>query len=455
MPVYHSGKLSRTGRPDYTYPLRPQTPDLTLPLGPRNLIVTSPYEIGMADIRWDNPTIIAQNSGLQITGVNVYRSTDTPYGPYIKLNDTPVTSLFYRDQTQERLVTNEDVTATLRTDGPSGRYLVYVQHKPITVPGSNGKISDRVEDVKLEIDNGDGNFVETPAFRVSGKFGEIQLITTPTFNYTVEQIIPPRLPDPPNGRARVTYRYLEHHVVSKLNQRIYYKVTTVAVDPEDNSKRIETPIEEVEWKSTFDIEILDYIWREAIRRNRWILQQEGERVKVFIRKWMGELCSSHEIHYGRSRHDCPVCMGTNFVGGWNGPYEIWIAPPETEKAIELLDMGLHIRYDWSTWTMDTPLLNEHDIIVRQNNERYVVGPVNPQGSRGAIYQQHFTISHIDESDIRYKIPITGGETQVPASTDLYREELRSEASPVIPVKPEIPADRIIKGKTVTFENIMW
>jgi hypothetical protein len=143
------------------------------------------------------------------------------------------------------------------------------------------------------------------------------------------------------------------------------------------------------------------------------------------------------------------------VGGYEGPYDILIAPPEAEKAIELMDMGLHIRYDWASWTVDYPLLNERDVVVRQNNERYIVGPVNYQGQRGAIFQQHFSIDHIDERDIRYKIPITGGESGVPESSDIFREERKSEASPVINEKPEIPESRIIRGRTVTFENITY
>jgi hypothetical protein len=132
-----------------------------------------------------------------------------------------------------------------------------------------------------------------------------------------------------------------------------------------------------------------------------------------------------------------------------------IAPPETERSVELADMGLHVRYDWMTWTSNWPLLNPRDIIVRQNNERFIVGPVNYQGQRGAIFQQHFTISFIDHGDIRYKIGITGGETEVPESTDLYREERKSDASPVINRKPEIPEEKIIRGRTVTFENITY
>jgi len=894
MPAYHSGKLSKTDRPDYNYPLRPTTPDLTLPFAPRNPMVTSPYSSGAWDIRWDNPKIIPQNSGLNIVGCNVYRATDSPYGPYQLVNDTPVTVPFFRDQTIEQQVTNENATATLKYNiEPDKRWLIYSRYRPIVIPGTNGQTSLRVQDIKVEIDDGDGTFLEIPAFSVNGVNGEIELISYPIYNEMVQQILPPRLPVPPNGRVRISYRYLAHSVLNALNQRIYYKVTTVAINPTSPSSFIETPLEEISARSGFDIEMIDYIWREAINRNRWILDQGGERVKVFIRKWMGIKCDNYQFNYGQSHNDCPTCFvpgtlintdrgwrpiesinlgdsvlssdgnyhqvkrticrqykgdilsilssvntnpllvtpehpllvmrsnhtscskhgrkalcgpkcnsyiergdgnarspsvrllpsgnwwarvqvngsrgrgrvslgtyetkekaieainsykkehlspmhvlewdeagniskqdwltpqwnsdirdmntiripeeflgkgkygpkrvgatefivdseflwvigmyiaegshkeykvgksgggsiifslhrdeksfqkrlgsfferygykpyfysqkdklstvvvissttlsqwfptwlghlcynkhipqefmylpkdkiwslvkgihdgdgskrdneitqtseilalqlvdilhrvgeqplvrrqisnvltpkgnrrrpaycvgwaedtlnrdsrkgrwvfgrnilsqvkniksipyegmvynleveddhsyiangivshncyGTNIVGGFSGPYDITIAPPETEKQIELMDMGLHMRYDWQSWLTDYPLINPRDFIVRQNNERYLIGPVNPQGQRGAIFQQHFTMSYIDTGDIRYKVPITGGETSVPASYDQYRQTAPTDASPVVNDKPEIPKERIIRGRTVIFENIQY
>lgn len=456
MPVYHSGKLSDTDRPNFTYPLRPQAKDLTVPVAPHNLMVTSPFSIGATDIRFDNPKILPQNSGLNILGCNVYRSTDSPYGPYMKVNDTPVTVLFYRDQTIEELVVGEDATPTIKhVLQPADRWYVYTQHKPVVIPFSNGKTSDAIKDIMVEIDDGDGQFLTMPAFVLSGKMGEVQLISWPVWNNETQQQIPPRLPKPPNGRVRLTYRYLKHSVLSQLNQRIYYKVTTLAVDPKDASKTIETPLDEISERSTFDIEAIDYIWREAIKRNQWILEQGGERVQLLLRKWMGEICPNHQQMYGQSYNDCEKCYGTNYLGGYSGPYDAIIAPPETEKQIELADMGLHMRYDWDSFMGPYPLLNTRDVVVRQNNERYIVGPVNPQGQRGAIFQQHFTMSYVDHADIRYKIPITGGETSVPASYDKYRQAKPTDASPVINDKPEIPKERIIRGRTVTFENISY
>ena len=454
MPVYHSGNLSQTDRPNFNYPLRPQTKDLTPPLAPRNLLVTSPYNVAKIDLRWDNAKIIPQNANCVI-GYNIYRSNDTPYGPYTKLNPTPVTVLFYRDETQEETIIGEDATPTLKyVLEPDERWLVYSQYKPIVTPGTNGKFTLRVEDVKVEIDNGDGHFIEVPAYKVEGVTGEIQLISSPIYNYSLQQIVPPRLPVAPFGRVRISYTHLRNQVLTVLNQRVYYKVTTVARDPKTLIIS-ETPLDEISDRSPFDMEMIDYIWREAILRNRWLLEQGGELVKIFIRKWAGEVCPTHQTNYGQSYNDCLDCFGTNILGGYSGPYDAIIAPPETEKMVELADMGLHIRYDWATFMGPYPLMNPSDVIIRQNNERYVVGPVNPQGSRGAIYQQHFTMSYIDQGDIRYQIPITGGENTVPPAYDAFRQAAPTDASPVVNNKPEIPKERFIRGKTTTFENIMY
>jgi hypothetical protein len=150
------------------------------------------------------------------------------------------------------------------------------------------------------------------------------------------------------------------------------------------------------------------------------------------------------------------CFGTSYVGGYDGPFEAIIAPPEAEKSIELSDQGLHLRYEYETWTGPFPILNERDVIVRQSNERFLIGPVNPTGIRGTTFQQSFSISYLDDTDIRYDVLIEGGQTSVPESTDLFRTpELITPASPVIPVKPYVPAPNLVKGRTVTFENITF
>jgi len=143
------------------------------------------------------------------------------------------------------------------------------------------------------------------------------------------------------------------------------------------------------------------------------------------------------------------------MGGFEGPYDILVAPPETEKVVNLTDIGLHITYDWATWTGPHPLLNDRDFVVRSNNDRFSIARVNPQGSRGAIYQQHFNLAPLDQHDVRYRVSIRGGSAGVPEAYNAFRGKPTSDASPVIPNKPGVPDQYERTGRTVTFENIMY
>lgn len=444
------------GRPEYALPYRSNSDaPLTIPLAPKNFFITSPYLIGVIDIRWDNPTLYAENNDVDILGVNVYRSYNNPVGPYTKLNDSPIGILYYRDKTKEVRVFQEDALPNLiKGTTPDNDWVVYTLNKPIVQPGSNGNISNNYRDIIVEIDNGDGNgFITVPAFKVFGEPGLIFLINKKIYNSEKNIFEDPRLPNPPFGGIRVTYSYVSSLIATDIGRKIFYKVTTVAQNP-DTGDITETPLTEVQAKGLEDMEEVDWIWAEAIRRNRWILEQQGERVKVFIRRWFGVRCACWDDQYKRARTDCPDCFGTGYEGGFDGPFDIIVAPPESEKTIELLDMGLHISYEWLTWTGPFPLLTDRDFIVRQNGDRFSIARINPQGSRGAIYQQHFNLAYLTTGDVRYTVPITGGETTPPASWDAFRHPKPTDASPVIPVKITIPAQFLKKGRTVVFENIV-
>jgi hypothetical protein len=298
------------------------------------------------------------------------------------------------------------------------------------------------------------SFQTVPAWRVVGETGEVFLINKKVYNHTTNRIDDPVLPIlSQGGEVRIAYTYISGWIQTDINRKIYYKVTTVALDPE-TSQIIETPMNQVEAVSLYDMERIDYIWAEAIRRNRWILEQGGERVKVFIRKWAGERCTCWDEQYRQGKNDHHLCYGSGIIGGYEGPYDIIIAPPETEKTVQLMDMGLHVNFDWNSWTGPYPLLNDRDFVVRQNNDRYSVAHVNPQGARGAIFQQHFMLAPLDQHDIRYQVPINGGLT-VPASWNAYREGKPSDASPTIPNKPGVPDQYELRGRSVTFENIVY
>lgn len=461
-PENPSSNIVGQGRNDFNLPYRTGTGErpLSLPRAPKNFEITSPYLIGVIDIRWDNPAEYVEHNGIPIVGVNIYRCYDSPYGAYTKINNAPVSALFYRDATREVAVVGEDGLSRLDPGtNPRLEWVVRTMHKPIVMPGTNGQVATSVRDVQVDIDPGDGGGYRTVVpFKVIGETGEIFLNTNRTYDALLNKFSNPVLPDLLSGGIRVSYSYIDGLIATNINRKIYYKVTTVAMD---NGSMVETPLDEVEAKNPYDMEKIDYIWAEGIRRNRWILEQGGERVKLFLRKWNGVKCTCTDDQYGYSKRTgigrnvvCPYCYGATFVGGYEGPYDIIIAPPETEKAVNLLDSGLHVTYDWQSWTGPYPLLNDRDVIVRQNNDRFYVSRANYQGSRGAIYQQHFNLTHVDSVDPIYTLPIDGGQLGVPQAWNAFRGMQPTQASPTIPVKPEVGPGQIT-GRTVTFENIVY
>lgn len=431
------------------------------PNGPRNVFCVHPFVEGALDIRFDNPTIDPDNKAFDIIGVHVYKSPNSEFGPYIRLTETPIQTLTYRDRVTNELIVDEDVTSNFvsRGDNERGEYIFKTQHRPIVKDSPHLEYASDTKDIVVKIDTGDGQLITTPIYRVIGSTGEVFLITSGYYDHTTRQNIPARLPDfnNPSSKVLCTYRHNTNRVTTRIDTRIFYKVTTVATR-KDTGEQVETPINQVEGETFQQVERINWIWREAIRRNRWILQQAGERVKVFIRKWMGTRCPDWSDTHKRSYHDCPICYGTGYVGGYVGPFDIIIAPPEAERNLELGEPGLRLNFAFTTWTGPSPLLSQRDFIVRPNGERFGVGSITPEGAHGAIFQQHFDVQYIDTKDVRYKVPIYPEATiegPIPEIDNTREPPGTTSDSPVITDKPEIPDKREIKGRTITFENIEY
>jgi hypothetical protein len=432
----------------------------TLPLAPRNVNITSPFLIGIVDVRWDDPSVYAENNRFNILGVNVYKSYDSSEGPFTKINTDPIGISFYRDQTQETTVTEDPTQGGRFIAGTTATrdWIAKSYNKPIVIPGTNGQLADNWTHVMVQIKRTSADqFVVVPAFKVKGETGEIYLISSQVYNNTTNRLEEPVLPYlDRGGEIRITYTYIppSSYIQTDLHRRIYYKVTTVGIDASCDSGIMETPLNEVEAFNPYDMEKIDWIWAESIRRNRWILEQGGERVKLFIRKWSGVRCPCWNEQFRQSKQDDLQCYGVGYIGGYQGPLDIIIAPPEGEKIVNLFDIGLRVTYDWPSWTGPYPLLSDRDFIVRQNNDRFSLAHINPQGSRGAIYQQHFQLHQLEQGDIRYQVPITGGAVSVPPAWNAFREPKPTDASPVINDKPTVPEQYQYKGRSVTFENIV-
>lgn len=379
------------------------------PFPPLNVQIMSPMFRGAFDLRWDKPTVLSSNSPWCVIGVNIYRSDTGERGPYHRLNSYPLGGRFYRDLVDNALVSNEVVawgsSWVYRGDGPNNPRWVFRTRHPISkaysdrfLPGSSYR------DVELSI-----NGVHVPVHGVFGQSGEVELINyTYQNNFTGEKV-GPLLPDS-DSTVLVTYRTNCNNLDPTLDRKIFYRIATVAEDPANPGVLVETPLRYCPPATHHRVESLDYMWREAIRRNRWILEQGGERVKVFIQKRSGVPCdctldARRRAYTKQPLNDCLQCYGTGFEGGYEGPYEMIIGPDEAEKAIRQTPWGRHTSHTYDVWTGPTPLLTQRDFIVKQTGERYSIGPVKRDSNRGNIMQQAFSIFLLDDPDVRYELNV--------------------------------------------------
>jgi hypothetical protein len=276
----------------------------------------------------------------------------------------------------------------------------------------------------------------------------------------------------------VTYYWLRgDKLMNTLDRRhkVFYRLTTVAIDASGTSITglVETPLGYTEPISPMNSEKFDYIWREAVRRNRWILEQGGERVKLFIRRTTGVKCDCVwderlEEYSKQPLNHCLRCYGTGWRGGYEGPIDIIIAPDDNERRVTQTPNGRRLEHAYEVWIGPSPMLSQRDFIVKQNGERYSVGPTRRTQVRGLILQQAFQIGYLDTGDIRYRVPMSDLERLPWPETRYTRPEeapcVESEpypvgfdyqASPMMSEAAKIPDGREQRGRTPVWQLIQY
>ena len=280
------------------------------PASPLNAFVAAPGHPGALDLWWDDPGVLGANEPFRVLGVNIYRSFDSEFGPFDRINDLPLGSRYWRDQTDNVLVPDEDVSNSFilygspATGSDFKRYVFQTINIPIVKEGSQLIYANDPRDVRVYVDG-----VRATVLRVIGQTGEVELDPKAYFDTFQQRQIDPVLPGP-NSKVMCAYRYNRSFVRTDLAQRVFYRLTTVGV-PSNSVELVETPLANAICINNYSTEKIDWIWREAIRRNSWILDQGGERVKVFLRKQVGPLCPCIPPGdpHGQPISDCRNCYG--------------------------------------------------------------------------------------------------------------------------------------------------
>ena len=417
-------------------PFYDELPKNGLPAHPRNVSITFSFSKQNAiDLSWDDPGINPLNSHFNLTGVNVYRSYNSELGPYTKITDSPVLVGYLEDSMRHEEVT-EDVSDKFvyRGDGPRREWLFGVDH-PIVKDSPDLVYGNNSEDVEITIDG-----EPVMALKVEGKAKCVYLPRGPYVEKLTRKTVTPKLPNP-NSVVMCTYLRNTNYVGTSVNQRIFYKLTTVSDNGLESDLKYSPPI------SYTQNEAWDYIWTESVRRNRWILDQAGTDCWVLVRKWFGDPCYCVDKNRQTAAEDCPSCFGVGISGGYEGPFPFKVAPQDSQTSVIKDDKGFTVKKDTELWTNYAPLLKSYDLLYYPRGEVYVVGYVQQIEVRGnPMLQQHFNASLIPKDRIEYKIPFYFNNPYQETNPQLITDQQ------LITEKVNIDDGEEVRGNTVVFEN---
>jgi len=440
------------------------------PQPPQHVTAQSPFLKGVIDLRWDDPAQLLGNEGWLVRGINIYRSTGSDRGPFRRLNSAPIGSTLYRDSSRLIPVHNELIREWVFKGNNAEDPYHFKTNLPIARTGTNGEPSNSGRDVIVTVDG-----VVVPVMAVNGAARDVFIHFRALPNAKTWRYDNPLL-DNLTDTSVVTISYMGYIPEDRLggdqlHKKNFYRLTTVAEDY-ITGELFETPIDHTRSVSDQDIEQIDYIWREGARRNQWILEQGGERVKFFTRRVNGTPCNCTDfdfttLQYGKQPDSrCLACFGTGILGGYDGPYDMIIAPDDAEKRVSQSNQGRRKEHSYEVWIGPSPIVSQRDFLVKLNNDRYSIGAVRSPTNRGVVLQQHFNVGYLDSGDIRYKVPVEGvpsswNETKYSYRPGLFREtySARSDAPwsdiadknfPIQNDRKDLALEQ--KGRTGTWEN---
>jgi hypothetical protein len=144
---------------------------------------------------------------------------------------------------------------------------------------------------------------------------------------------------------------------------------------------------------------------------RWMMAMGGERVLLYKRMYSGTYSSKWDPIRKQVQQDPNDTegFGTPYVGGYFGPFEIFVSlkTAGSPQISRITDQGIRREFTSTSWTLWEPLLNNKDFIVRRNNQRLWINSVDISKWRHHILRQTFVHEEIERSNIIYKIPIDG------------------------------------------------
>ena len=175
-------------------------------------------------------------------------------------------------------------------------------------------------------------------------------------------------------------------------------------------------------QSQFGPNSLEWYFLSIREKDKWILNQSGERVLLYKKRYEGQRCPLFDIdRHTNAQHEDTICYGTGWIAldanlsgpQAGGPYYGYFQPIEivvslissAPNQLALTDYGQQKVYaPMQNWTIWEPLLTPGDLVVRRNNERFFITEVFPHRWKHYVLHQSFNMSEIERGSVVYQLP---------------------------------------------------
>ena len=151
----------------------------------------------------------------------------------------------------------------------------------------------------------------------------------------------------------------------------------------------------------------DLIALEVIRRENMLFKKfAGRKCLIYPRKTIGARCGCYQKTAQRqSISNCMTCYSTGILGGYSSPFASYI---QIDPSMKTEQPTMNVTYNPSQTTarlISFPPVNPKDIIIENENKRWIIVSVNTTEKFRSPLRQELSIKEILKSDPGYKLPV--------------------------------------------------
>ena len=136
---------------------------------------------------------------------------------------------------------------------------------------------------------------------------------------------------------------------------------------------------------------------------------KNDTIYLARRMTCGTRCNCFDDIRNSSDPDCPQCLGTRYVGGYYPAHPLQVNYMTALSVSETMDPRAITEEmnGISFWCAALPVIRTNDLVIGQNNHRYMVTNVNYTYKNHCIIRQIVSAQWLAPSDPRYNVALEG------------------------------------------------